>query len=209
VPSPEPVANVNFMNTATITYSEISQRQQGKFNGSTVTMQGEIENIVALIAKKNTKPTATTGSSSSSDSPDDAKRARTSKPPFSRHFKHSKDSDAPHYNIGDTKVWKNDTYHFCDYPNHRDRLHWHTFPADQCRLRTAWLAKGNKPAAHAADATTDAQDTNTATPPAAASTTATTSDDISALLASALSLLSHSDGLTKDLIADALNSLRN
>jgi hypothetical protein len=202
-----------FMNTVTITYSEITQRQQGKFNGSTVTMQGEIENIVALIAKKNTKPAAAasgSGLGSSSESSDsDAKRARVAKPPFSRHFKASKDPDAAHYKVGDTKVWNSQTYYFCDYPNHRDCLHWHTCPANQCRLRMAWLAEGNKPAAHAADIANAGQSDSITTPPAPAAASSTP-DDISALLALALSLLSNSnlDGLTKDLIADTLNSLR-
>jgi hypothetical protein len=207
-----------FMNTATITYSEITQRQQGKFNGSTVTMQGEIENIVALIAKKNTRSTTATaaavaGGSNSDSSEDSTTRQRAPKPPFSRHFKHSKEPGATPYNNGDTKVWNGTTYHFCDYPSHRDRLHWHPFPADQCRTRTAWLAKGgNRPVAHAADATPDAPTNPTpAATPSPAPNPGPVPDNVSALLASALSLLSHSnsDDLTKDLIADALNSLRN
>jgi hypothetical protein len=201
-----------FMNNATIIYSEITQRQQGKFNGSTVTMQGELENIVALIAKKNVKPAAAAAAGGSDSSDDTAKRQRTAKPPFSRHFKHSKEPGATPYKIGDTKMWNNETYYFCDYPNHRDRLHWHTCPADQCRTRMAWLAKGgNKPAAHAADATPTPDNAKPASTTLPTPTDTPAATDVSALLASALSLLSHSnsDSLTKDLVADALNSIRN
>ena len=48
------------------------------------------------------------------------------------------------YKVGDTKTHNNETYHFCDCPNHKGGVHWHKFKAEECRTRKKWLAdKGN------------------------------------------------------------------
>lgn len=200
-----------FMNAAVIQYNEITNRQEGKFGGSSLSIEKEMEDIVALVAKKHAaKATATTAAAG------DAKRVRTSNPPnppFHRHFKVSMDPGAATYKIGDTKVWNDETWYYCDYPNHRNRSRWHTHSAAACRTRTAWLAeKKNKPAANAADVDAPATTVPAAAGSSSSSSTSSTlttsvSPDLTALLATALGLAS--DSVTKDIIAEALNSLSN
>lgn len=94
--------------------------------------------------------------------------------------------------------------------HHRTRIKWHTFPATECRLRSAWVAEGfpaNGPstgAARAAAATDDA----TADTADSSLTEPATSDDVTALLASAMSLASDNN-VAKDLIAEALNAIHH
>jgi hypothetical protein len=60
-------------------------------------------------------------------------------PPFVKHFKSFSANDATKYKVGDTKTWNKLTWHFCDYPNHRDKQKWHTHAPDECRLHKKWL----------------------------------------------------------------------
>ena len=31
-------------------------------------------------------------------------------------------------------------FYFCDCPNHRNNVQWHTFEAEECRTRKRWLS---------------------------------------------------------------------
>ena len=165
--------------------------------------------MIANKRKPAAKPDAATDDSN--------KRNRSDKfPPFVKHFRTSNAADAAPYKLGDSKTWQGDTWYFCDCPTHRDRHKWHTHSHDTCRTRIRWLEnKGKQPAAaNVVDVTPPVPPASV--PPSDASASALSSSamsvsnhpakpDLSALLASALSMAN--DSMTKDFIADALNSI--
>lgn len=187
----------DFMNTAVIKQTTIKQRL-GDFNGSLATVHEEIVSMVATLKKKTAKPTK---EAVSSDNKSNKTTPTVNKPSWTRHYK---DKNGKLYKVGDSKTVDKKTWYFCDCPRHRDKIKWHTFPADECRTRAKWIADGSpspftkaKPEAMIGDG-----DETEST----AASTITDESDITSLLASALNLVGDND-VVKDLIADALNSV--
>lgn len=194
------------MNQATVKYSKISSESTG-FNGRSTTLQ---EDVVAMFAAKS-KSTNKRAKSPPDDSPE-PKKAKM--PPFIRHYKVAKDPASAKYKVGDSKTFDNTTWYFCDCPTHRDRIKWHTFPAETCRGRKKWLSEGGSssapPVAQVGDANgvqDDGTDT-TLTDSNAGSSGSSNVDagDVTALLANALALTTDNSS-AHDLIADALNAI--
>ena len=122
-------------------------------------------------------------------------------------------------------MFEGTTWHFCDCPHHRNRVKWHTFPAEGCRSSQNWLAAqssgGDTPtkppppianmttAAAGGDDTISLSDATALTDPSLASSAtgsaSTTTNDISAMLANAMALTANDS--TRDAIAEALNHL--
>lgn len=193
----------SFMNSASLKFTEIASSDSG-FNGSITTVQ---EDIVAMVTtNKRKKAIASIAELPPNNS--NASGANKGKlPPFAKHFKSSTEPDAQTYKVGNTKTW-----HFCDCPNHRDRVKWHTHPAETCRLRLRWLAneRGGPPSMAnvvASDISTTITDPTNLGGNGDRST-ATDQSDVTALLAAALS---HTDDNSAacDLIADTLNALHH
>ena len=65
------------------------------------------------------------------------KKESGNKPPFVTYT--TKGKNGPPHKVGDHKKWENTTYYFCDCPNHKDKLHWHSHEAKDCRTRLKWL----------------------------------------------------------------------
>jgi hypothetical protein len=72
--------------------------------------------------KSKAAPAKAANFSSKSDKSD----AKAKPPPFIWHWKVTKEPDLVIYKLGNTKVWLGETWHFCDCPNHRNRVKWHT-----------------------------------------------------------------------------------
>ena len=95
--------------------------------------------------------------------------------------------------VGDSNDWDGHSWYFCDCPNHKEHIKWHTHSTKSCHTHQHWLASKST------DATAAVMDDATATTTEDTTgllslTSATNSNptDISALLASALSLASSS-----------------
>jgi hypothetical protein len=125
-------------------------------------------------------------------------------PPFAKHFKSSTETGSVNYKVGDSKPWDNTTWYFCDCPNHRDCIKWHTHSAADCRTRAVWLERkaSDGPVGNAADV----NDEDIATDNYSAPTDA--SAEITGLLASAMNMVGD-NAIARDLIADALNAVHD
>ena len=199
-----------FMNAAVLKYNQIAGKHDGKFPGSSTTLQ---EDIVAMLANKR-KPIATAAASPDGDTPA-AKRATSKLPPFIKHFKTSAEADAAPHKVGDSKTWNNETWYFCDCPNHRDRIKWHTHTHTDCKTRARWVAsKGKGAAAHAAEVppvvipSSDATTVSSATTATNTTSATAAAPSLTALLAAALSMAGD-DTMARDFIADTLNAIND
>lgn len=196
------------MNSAVLKYTNIAGTHDGKFQGSSTTVQ---EDIVAMVSAGVIKRKRAPTPEPSKGRPSGSSEARDKKlPPFAKHFKSSNDTNATPYKVGDTKSWNNETWYFCDCPLHRNRLKWHTHAADTCRTRLNWIATGRPSGPGIANPAEIVDTDDASTAPSSLTSPAPTvtppvSADITALLASALTLVGDND-LVKDLIADALNA---
>lgn len=151
-----------FMNEAAGKATELTQTLKWK-EASTISkedaMQKTLETqIIAMITNQKKQssgvtasPTAATGGAVT-DTP-----KTKSTPPFLKHW----NTDGTRHKVGDTKQYNGQTYHFCDYPDHRAGIKWHTHTAEDCKLRKKWIDAG-KPKAN-----------NSATPPSAVAHVAT------------------------------------
>lgn len=205
-----------FMNSAAIKFIRIQADNKGVFNGSSTTFQDDVVAMIASArqAKRKAPPLdAATNASTNKRAP-----SSSDSPPF---VTDSKDASGTAYKLGDNKVWKGTTYHYCPAPNHRYGSHWHTHTGADCRTHSRWVARGSPagpPVAHLGDAAAD--DAATALTDAgtrasnannggteSGSVAPPVGDDITILLANALSIApsDHSKGL----IADALSSLQD
>jgi len=199
----------DFMNSAALQYLKIDASNQG-FKGSSNTVQ---EDIVAMFSAKRK---AIGGHSKPPPKPTDESPTTTTTqrklPPFVRHFKASTSPDAKPFVVGDSKIWDGKTWYFCDCPNHRDRIKWHTHTAESCRTRQRWLQSLSGPKGLIADtkppSTIGTDDTSTPTSTVTAATPTTNPNDATTLLATALSQF-NADNPVHDLIADALNALHD
>ena len=116
------------------------------------------------------------------------------------------------FKVGDSKTWNNQTWYYCDCPNHRDGIHWHTHTAETCRTHARWLKskeKETKPIAYVAEeqpTMTEIQD-NDSQQPVTNNGPTNDSTDIMALLAATLNMTGDNE-IAKDLIADTLNAIK-
>ena len=192
------------MNDGHLQYNRIVMKN-GAFRGSTQTIT---EEIVAMLASKKTPkkrtPVATTadGSATSDNKP----------PPFLRHTKVSSAADAAPYKVGDTKDWNGATYYYCDATTHRNKIHWHTHPTADCRVRKREHdgAAANLGSAAPSPAPTLAPAPSPAPDPSVALTAApSAAPDITALLVSAYGQLDgrpHQQALLADLLTSIASS---
>ena len=166
-----------------------------------------------FAAKGKTKRTQSKKRNATDDHEEDD--SDKSLPPWKTHFQHTVNGVKTPYKVGDTKTWKGQTYYFCDCPNHRDRIKWHTFPAETCRTRKRWLErkKKKKVKTEANEGVVEGDDkeappqedgdapestgTDSGTPPLE-------NTDVTTLLATAMNLLADNP-TARDLVADALN----
>ena len=122
----------DFMNLADIQYKQIVSSGDGQFKGSITTVTEDIVAMMATSRKRKSPP------SNDFDPEKTTKSQKKDGPPFVSHYQDSKGSK---YKVGDKKEFDGRTYFFCDCPFHRNRLRWHTHPADTCRTRARWLKK--------------------------------------------------------------------
>jgi hypothetical protein len=198
----------SFMNSAAVKYHQISGENDGAFPGSGSTLQ---EDIVAMVAAARKRVAPSPRPRAHAAEADDRKPfgSRTF-PPFVKHYRHSPADDSPTYTVGDTKMWNNDTWHYCECPTHRDNHKWHIHATQDCRTRQKWLkTQEGAVAATATGPTSDSaniasQSTNANVNPEPRSVDGT--QDINVLLANAFNLIGD-NSIAKDLIADALSAL--
>jgi hypothetical protein len=191
-----------FMNTAVVKYNKICIENDGQsFPGSSTTLQEDIVAMMVSVKRKTApKPDVKGKEPSASSDPDKNKKPKL--PPFVKHFKSSSADDAVKYKVGDTKTWNKLTWHFCDYPNHRDKQKWHTHSPDECRLRKKWLESNTPVGANAIlddDAPEPPQDEESTAQDAPA-------NPLAAMLANALTLASDNSEAS-ELISEALNAI--
>jgi hypothetical protein len=196
-----------FMNDAALKYLKISADSDAGFGGSSNTMQ---EDIVAMLSTANKRKKLVSATGTPAPKQYDAAKVNTSLPPFIKWFKSSTGSDAVPFKVGDTKTFKNKTWHFCDCPNHRDGARWHLHPTTDCRTRKSWLKnQPSPPAAHLADEETEGAPDDDASVPSSmgnGSASQAPSDQVSALLAQALALSSGNEAVA-EYIHDALGAM--
>ena len=173
------------------------------------------EDIVAMTAKalQNAKKRPAPAGTNTKETSEAKKKPKTDGPKFLHYVKKNKSAGGGDHVVGDTRTHNDTTYYFCDCPNHKNNIRWHTWPATECRTRLNWLKKQNKNAiaGNATDerATLDGFDSSEHSPPPTDADTPTVPalplDDPKALLAHALTL--QMDTVSKDTIADLLSSL--
>ena len=136
-----PIDTARLMNLAEETASSL--QHNGYWSPSLNTAQEDMQNLVSLYAKQSEdkKEKATKNKSTSKKNSDD--KSKKDLPPFITHTKTSLKADGKPYKVGDTKEWNGVTYHFCDYPDHKNKCHWHKFPASECRNRKKWIDSKN------------------------------------------------------------------
>ena len=113
----------SFMNSAALKYVKISSNGSGSFDGSSTTISEDIVSMMAAVSKKHTaSPTSKKKIATKFGEDEPNPKSDKTLPPFVRHFKATTAFDAATFKIGNTKEWKGNTWYFCDFPNHRDRL---------------------------------------------------------------------------------------
>ena len=157
-----------------------------------------------MVAAAKTKTKGVKRKATPDPDEDDPNKKSKSLPPFIKYSKTSLSADGKPFKVGDTKTWKNQTWYYCDCPNHRDGVKWHTFSAEDCRTRKRWLKKKEKEAAEALAAEgegNEAEDHDNDTEPQGPAS----EGDITTLLATALNAVNGNETL-RDIIADALSA---
>ena len=196
----------DFMNSAIVKYNKIVGKE-GQFKGSITSVH---EDIVAMVTRS-AKDTATKKRKPTEEPSPKQKKATTSVPPFVCHFKSVANGVETKYKVGDSKVWKDQTYYFCDCPNHCNKIKWHKFTAIDCKVCQCWLEnKKKKVKTEANEGIIDNDDDNANAnndkdPEDGNDAHEHGSSDPTVLLASALNLLSDNP-IARDLVADALNA---
>ena len=200
----------DFMNQAVIKYNKIDGISEDGFKGSSTTLQ---EDIVAMMAtsSKRKRTTDNTNSNTKGDATERKPKERKL-PPFAKFTKVNNTPDSPLFKVGDTKEWDNQTWYYCDCPNHRNNIHWHTHPTDTCRTRARWLkAQANnksKVNANVAEESTEEEPQQEKDGQNDDNNTQTNESNVVGLLAAALSMVGDNK-IAKDLIADALNAINS
>jgi len=199
-----------FMNKVLVKYNRIiGDGEHGDaFHGSTNTLQ---QDIVAMLfkgstekGKKKTPPKKTPGKDNDEESTPKAREF----PPFAKWFKSPTSEGYVEYKAGDTKDYNGKPWHYCDAPNHRNRIKWHTHATSECHTRSSWLKtdEGAAATANIAPVTVIFEDTASAAERAVLSdSTSSNPSNVTTLLASALNMVGDNDNI-KDLIAKAINT---
>lgn len=163
------------------------------------------EDVVAMLSKPSTTPRIAVNSRPSAPVTPTTPTPTLTKstlPPFARHFKSSPAPDAPKFKVGDSQPFNGATWYFCDCPNHRNKIKWHTFPHTECRQRQRWLEETpHPPIATLATTPSDNNSTTSSSNPSTSS-----SKPIALLLSNALTLAGDKDH-AYNLISEALNSI--
>jgi len=106
------------MNSAVIKNNKIiGDNSQRNFGGAITTIQ---EDIVVMMAINTTKRKKQDNYNEKNYKKDKKEKDPL---PFLTHFK---DSNGVKYKLGDTKIFNGVTFHFYNYPFHRNCLKWHT-----------------------------------------------------------------------------------
>ena len=200
----------DFMNQAVIKYNKIDGISEDGFKGASTTLQ---EDIVAMMASTKRKRNNDSSTSDNKNETTERKPKERKLPPFAKFTKVNNTSDSPLFKVGDTKVWNNQTWYFCDCPNHRDNIHWHTHPTATCRTRHRWLkaqAKESKSKANAnvAEEPPNEGEQQEQNEPTMDVNTQENGNNVIGLLAAALTMVGDNE-IAKDLIADALNAMKD
>mmetsp|Transcript_41992 Transcript_41992/g.101185 ORF Transcript_41992/g.101185 Transcript_41992/m.101185 type:complete len:480 (+) Transcript_41992:1052-2491(+) len=106
-------------------------------------------------------------------------------PPFLRFYKRPDSEGNAPYVVGDVKEFQGQTWHFCDCPNHKGKVKWHTHPTKECRTRKKWLESDG--AANAGIVDEDASDAPDTTGPIDTSA-------LQAMLANAMTMVPQDEG---------------
>ena len=131
----------DFMNSAVLKYNKIINKYGG-FKGSITTVQDDIVAMMTQAKLKKPKPENERKPKPETDKLEgDAKHTR---PPFVKHYKTKADGTGVEYEVGDTKEWKGQSWHYCDAPNHKGGARWHTHSAENCRTRKRWMKENGK-----------------------------------------------------------------
>ena len=197
----------DFMNLVSVKYNKIASSGTSFHGSSKMITEDVIAMVSSLMGKHNVA-----GSTSPSDAttPSTTASCKVSKLcPFAKHFKTSNSPGASAYKVSDSKEWDGCMWYFCDCPNHKDCLKWHTHTAESCHSHQCWL--GSKLTNSVAvvtpeDATVATMEDTTLS--LLTDPFATTPTHVSALLASILSLASGSGNTNaQDLVADTLDAI--
>ena len=135
-------------------------------------------------------------------------------PSFIKHYKHKVDGEDVNYKVGDVKTYNNEKWYFCDCPNHRDRIKWHSHTADDCRTRSRWLkqkkvkAEANLAEDEPTEDETGPSDISDENEDSTSTGTAnlSTGDNVEALLATCMNLTQDNPSV-RDAIVHALSQL--
>ena len=142
---------------------------------------------------------------------DPTKTPKRDPPPFVTHYK---SSEGKKYNIGNTLDHDGSTFHYCDYPLHRNKLKWHTHHPDQCRICNRWMKDKDSSSSPPADADAAANISvennvyeagNLISDETSTTSSSKPNQDVQAILATAMNLVTDND-IAKDFICDASNA---
>ena len=165
------------------------------------------EDVVAMLIKPAVSfPKASFPQRSPSVAPaannNDPPNSKPALPPFARHFKSSPAPDAPKFKVGDSKLFNDASWYFCDCPTHRNKVKWHTFPHTECRQRQRWLdTNPSPPISTLASTNPDSPSTSSHSIPSTDQT-----NPLALILSNALSMAGN-DAHAYNLIAEALNAV--
>ena len=131
-----------FMNEAVLKYNKIIS-ETGKFSGSQTTVQ---EDIIAMFSKhsnqasqhsKNAKRKTEDTNVDEDSTTKIGRYSRTNNgsPPFLKDTESMINGVKTKCKLGNTRMWKNKTYHYCDCPKHMNSMHWHMHKPTDCRTR--------------------------------------------------------------------------
>ncbi|CAJ1945787.1 unnamed protein product [Cylindrotheca closterium] len=160
------------------------------------------DDIQAMIAEGYKKPPPKVPTKKKGDpTPPDDDNSK-SLPPFICHFKQPASEGGATYLVGDTKKYKNTTWYFCDRPNHRERVKWHTHKATKCCTRLKWKEDNNNTTnddgTAAAGTETEPTDDSTTTGGGAPSR------NLQALLANAMSMVASGNDKLANFLGEAM-----
>ena len=197
-----------FMNEAVLKYNKIIS-ETGKFSGSQTTVQ---EDIIAMFSKHSNQPPQHSKNAkrktedTNIDEDSTKKIGKYSKtnngvPPFLKETESVINGVKTKFKLGNTRIWKNKTYHYCDCTKHRNCMHWHTHKPADCRTRLKWIRElRDDTHANIADNENHEQTRDEVEDPSYAKR------QIQTLLASALNMTKENE-VVHDAITDALNAL--
>ena len=123
------------MNSAVIKHISIAKKSW--FQGSLSTKE---EDIVAMLSKIKKGVTPSSDIVKNNDKALDGAR-KYAIPPFVKDTVNI----AIAMKIGDTKTWNKTLWSYCNFPNHRNGMHWHKHKATDCKSRLRHLQSNASP----------------------------------------------------------------